>query len=68
MQHLMRKRPDYFRRLPTPVAERAAEETAYIAQNVFLGTADDMEDIVAAMRKVERHCVERTSRAARQAA
>jgi dTDP-4-amino-4,6-dideoxygalactose transaminase len=69
MQHLMRKRPDYFRRLPTPVADRAAEETVYIAQNVFLGTADDMEDIVAAVRKVERHCVERTSRAgARQAA
>jgi dTDP-4-amino-4,6-dideoxygalactose transaminase len=69
IQHLMRTRPDYFRRLPTPVADRAAEETVYIAQNVFLGTADDMEDIVAAVRKVERHCVERTSRAgARQAA
>ena len=53
MQQLMRKRPEYFRRLPTPVADRAAEETVYIAQNVFLGTADDMEDIVAAMRKVE---------------
>jgi dTDP-4-amino-4,6-dideoxygalactose transaminase len=69
MQQLMRKRPTYFRRLPTPVADRAAEETAYIAQNVFLGTADDMEDIVATVRKVERHCMERTSRAgARQAA
>ena len=62
MQHLMRKRPEYFRRLPTPIADRAAEETVYIAQNVFLGTADDMEDIVAAVRKVERHCAERGSR------
>ena len=52
MQHLMRKRPDYFRRLPTPIADQAAEDTVYIAQNVFLGTADDMEDIVAAIRKV----------------
>ena len=26
MQDLMRKRPGYFRRLPTPVADRAAEE------------------------------------------
>jgi dTDP-4-amino-4,6-dideoxygalactose transaminase len=69
MQHLMRKRPDYFRRLPTPVADRAAEETVYIAQNVFLGTAADMEDIVAAVRKVERHCGTRYSRGrARQAA
>ena len=39
MQHLMRKRPEYFRRLPTPIADRAAEQTVYIAQNVFLGTA-----------------------------
>jgi dTDP-4-amino-4,6-dideoxygalactose transaminase len=69
IQHLMRKRPDYFRRLPTPVADRAAEETVYIAQSVFLGTADDMEDIAAAVRKVERHCVERGSRGrARKAA
>ena len=69
MQKLMRKRPDYFRRLPTPVADQAAEETVYIAQNVFLGTADDMEDIVAAVRKIERHCAARGSRkSARQAA
>jgi dTDP-4-amino-4,6-dideoxygalactose transaminase len=62
MQRLMRKRPEYFRRLPTPIADRAAEETVYIAQNVFLGTADDMEDIAAAVRKVERHCAEHGSR------
>jgi dTDP-4-amino-4,6-dideoxygalactose transaminase len=59
MQHLMRKRPKYFRRLPTPIADRAAQETVYIAQSVFLGTADDMEDIAAAVRKVQRRCVER---------
>jgi dTDP-4-amino-4,6-dideoxygalactose transaminase len=62
MQHLMGKRPQYFRRLLTPIADRAAEETMYIAQNVFLGTADDMEDIVAALRKVERHYLERRPR------
>jgi dTDP-4-amino-4,6-dideoxygalactose transaminase len=62
IQQLMRRRPQYFRRLPTPIADRAAEETAYIAQNVFLGTADDMDDIAAAVRKVERHCVERELR------
>ena len=58
MQQLMRKRSDYFRRLPTPVADRAAEETVYIAHNVFLGNVDDMADIAAAVRKVERHCLE----------
>lgn len=62
MQQLMRKRPEYFRRLPTPVADRAAEETVYIAHNVFLGTAGDMEDIAAAIKKVEKHCVDRGSR------
>jgi dTDP-4-amino-4,6-dideoxygalactose transaminase len=55
MQRLMQKHPDYFRRLPTPVADRAAEDTVYIPQNVFLGSASDMEDIVAAIQKVERH-------------
>jgi dTDP-4-amino-4,6-dideoxygalactose transaminase len=69
MQHLMRRRPEYFRRLPTPIADRAAEETVYIAQNVFLGTANDMEDIAAILRKVERYCAEWASRGhARKAA
>ncbi|HXX09035.1 MAG TPA: DegT/DnrJ/EryC1/StrS family aminotransferase [Pseudolabrys sp.] len=56
MQSLMQKRPEYFRRLPTPIADQAAKETVYIPQNIFLGTPDDMEDIAAAVRKVERHC------------
>ena len=55
MQNLIKKRPEYFRRLPTPVADQAAREIVYIPQNVFLGTRRDMEDIVAAVRKVERH-------------
>jgi dTDP-4-amino-4,6-dideoxygalactose transaminase len=68
MQHLMRKRPEYFSRLPTPIADRAAQETVYIAQNVFLGTADDMEDIAAAVRKVQRCCLEQERRGVRKAA
>jgi dTDP-4-amino-4,6-dideoxygalactose transaminase len=55
MQNLMKKRPEYLRRLPTPVADQAAREVVYIPQNVFLGTRGDMEDILAAVRKVERH-------------
>ena len=53
---LMQKHPEYFRRLSTPVADKAIQETVYIPQNVFLGTRDDMEDIVGAATKVERHC------------
>jgi dTDP-4-amino-4,6-dideoxygalactose transaminase len=56
MQRLARKRPEYFRRQPTPVADQAVSETLFIPQNVFLGGAGDMEDIVAAVRKVETHC------------
>jgi dTDP-4-amino-4,6-dideoxygalactose transaminase len=56
MQKLKRERPKYFRRLPTPVADQAAQEVVFIPQNVFLGTAGDMEEIVATIKKVERHC------------
>jgi dTDP-4-amino-4,6-dideoxygalactose transaminase len=55
MQKLMAKRPEYFRLLPTPVAEQAANDTVYIAHNVFLGTEADMEDIAAGLRKVENY-------------
>jgi dTDP-4-amino-4,6-dideoxygalactose transaminase len=52
---LIEKRPEYVRVLPTPVSEKAAADTAYIAHNVFLGTAGDMEDIAAAVHKVQSH-------------
>jgi dTDP-4-amino-4,6-dideoxygalactose transaminase len=68
IQQLMRRRPQYFRRLPTPVADRAASETVYIAQNVFLGVAADMEDISAAIKKVEMWCVKMGSRQGSKAA
>ena len=57
IRQLIEKRPQYFRRLSTPVADRAASETVYIAQDVFLGTRTDMQDIVAAIKKVEKWCV-----------
>lgn len=56
MQNLMKRHPEYFRCLPTPVADQAAREVVYIPQHVFLGTPSDMEDVVAAIKKVERHC------------
>jgi dTDP-4-amino-4,6-dideoxygalactose transaminase len=56
MQKLMKERPEYIRRLPTPVADQAVQEVVFIPQNVFLGTTADMDDIIAAIKKVERHC------------
>jgi len=52
---LVENRPQYVRVLSTPVAEKAATETAFIAHHVFLGPARDMEDIAAAVRKVQAH-------------
>jgi dTDP-4-amino-4,6-dideoxygalactose transaminase len=68
MQDLIRKRPEYFRRLPTPIADRAAEVTVYIAQNIFLGTADDMEDVAASVKKIEKHFTKSGSRERAKAA
>jgi dTDP-4-amino-4,6-dideoxygalactose transaminase len=68
LQHLMQKRPEYFRLLPTPIADRAAEEMVYIAHDVFLGAAGDMEDIAAAIRKVEEHCAGMMARKNRKVA
>jgi len=57
MQRLMNRRPEYFRRLPTPNADAAASETVYIPQEVLLGSAADMAEIIAAVDKVETYCI-----------
>ena len=53
MQDLLKRRPDYLRVLPTPVADRAVAEIVYLPANVFL--ASNIDDIADALRKVERH-------------
>ena len=63
MQRLASKRPEYFRRQPTPVADQAVKEIVFIPQNIFLGSTTDMEDIVAAIRKVATRCSGQKSRA-----
>jgi dTDP-4-amino-4,6-dideoxygalactose transaminase len=52
---LLVRRPEYVRVLRTPVADRAVGEIVYIAGDVFLGSASDLEDIATAVKKVERH-------------
>jgi dTDP-4-amino-4,6-dideoxygalactose transaminase len=47
IQKLIEKRPDYFRVMPTPVAERAAKETIQIPQSVNLGNKIDMAENAA---------------------
>jgi dTDP-4-amino-4,6-dideoxygalactose transaminase len=63
IEQLMERRPEYFRLMPTPVADQATRELIYIPQNVFLGTDDDMSDIAAAIRKVQKHSVGRIEKA-----
>jgi dTDP-4-amino-4,6-dideoxygalactose transaminase len=62
MQGLLKRHKEYFRFLPTPVADQAVREVVYIPQNVFLGVAADMEEIAAAILKVERYCSNRRER------
>ena len=64
MQKLMERRPEYFRLLPTPVADQAADDTVYVPQDAFLGREADMVDIAAAIRKVERFYTADSARAA----
>jgi dTDP-4-amino-4,6-dideoxygalactose transaminase len=60
IRNLNKKHPEYFRRLPTPVADQAINSIAYIPQEVFLGSTNDMNDIIAAIRKVERYSATRS--------
>jgi dTDP-4-amino-4,6-dideoxygalactose transaminase len=55
MKALRARHPDYVRALDTPAANQAVKEIIYLPANVFLGSASDMEDIAAAVRKVQRH-------------
>lgn len=55
MRQLQARRPEYIRVLPTPVADRAAEEIVYLSSYVFLADLAAMDDIAHAVRKVARH-------------
>lgn len=55
MKGLLARRPEYVRLTETPVSDKAVDEILYIPGHVFLGTTEDMEDIVAAIRKVQSH-------------
>ncbi len=55
MQDLLKRRPEYVRVLPTPIADQAAGEIVYLPANVFLADAADVDDILEAVRKVQRH-------------
>ncbi|HEY6329148.1 MAG TPA: DegT/DnrJ/EryC1/StrS family aminotransferase [Blastocatellia bacterium] len=55
IRKLAEKRPEYFRSLPTPEADRAVEEVIYVPQQIFLGPRSDMLELGAALAKVQRH-------------
>jgi dTDP-4-amino-4,6-dideoxygalactose transaminase len=60
MRDLQARRPEYVRVLPTPVADRAVEEIIYLPANVFLSS--EIDDIAAALSKVEQHYRQPASR------
>jgi dTDP-4-amino-4,6-dideoxygalactose transaminase len=39
-----------------PEAERASTEGVWLPQNLLLDTIDDVEDVVQAVRKIQRSC------------
>jgi dTDP-4-amino-4,6-dideoxygalactose transaminase len=55
MRDLLERRPEYIRVLPTPVSDRAAGEIVYLASSVFLAPPADIDDIAAAVDKVQTH-------------
>lgn len=55
MQDLLKRRPEYIRVLPTPVSDKAAGEIVYLASSVFLAEPADIDEIAAAVDKVQTH-------------
>jgi dTDP-4-amino-4,6-dideoxygalactose transaminase len=53
MRDLATRRPEYVRVLPTPVADQAVREIIYVPGSVLLAPPADMQDIAAALRKVQ---------------
>lgn len=53
MKDLAARRPEYVRVLPTPVADQAAKEILYVPGSALLASRRDIDDIVAAVRKVQ---------------
>jgi dTDP-4-amino-4,6-dideoxygalactose transaminase len=56
IEKIAARNPQYVRTLPTPVADAAVHDIVYLPHQVFLGPAEDMDDIAGAIRKVEAHC------------
>ena len=62
IRELAARHPDYVRVCETPVADQAALDTLYLPHELFLGDGRDMDDIAAAIRKVELGLRTRTER------
>jgi predicted dehydrogenase/dTDP-4-amino-4,6-dideoxygalactose transaminase len=54
LRRLAAQRPDWLRVLPTPVAQTAVRELVWLPHDLLLGSAEDVSEIAAAFRKVER--------------
>lgn len=54
MARVAEKYPHLIRTLPSPNTERVCEQSVWFFQNLFLGSERDMDDIVAAIAKIQR--------------
>src|SRR5687768_17752162 len=53
LQAIAERHPSYLRLLPTPVADEAVKNMLFLPHEIFLGSADDMKDVAAAVIKVQ---------------
>lgn len=54
MAHVASQYPHLIRTLPSPNTEQVCERSVWFFQNLFLGSERDMDDIVAAVVKIQR--------------
>ena len=54
MAHVAEQYPHLIRTLPSPNTEQVCERSVWFFQNLFLGSERDMDDIVAAVVKIQR--------------
>jgi dTDP-4-amino-4,6-dideoxygalactose transaminase/predicted dehydrogenase len=53
LQLIGERHPSYLRVLPTPVSDAAVKNMLFLAHDLFLGSASDMEEVAAAFLKVQ---------------
>lgn len=53
LQLIAEKHPSYLRQMPTPVSDEAVKNMLFLPHEIFLGSAEDMKEVAAAVVKVQ---------------